>query len=211
MIKLYRPTDFTPWAGNFYVACSGGVDSMAVLHFFVKGGRKPFVMHVDHGTGNTKATEVVEDYCRDNGLELHIKTINTERLDGDSQEEHWRKERMIHFNWPGVPPVITGHNLSDAMETWVFGSLNGQPKLIPYNTLNVYRPFLLNAKDELKEFAVQHGLVWHDDPSNEDVKYNRNRIRHNIIPEALKVNSGFGTMIRKRYIKLVDRDDLEWL
>jgi tRNA(Ile)-lysidine synthase len=208
MIKLYRPREFKPWEGSFYVACSGGVDSMAVLHFFVKGGRKPHVMHIDHGTGNTAATDIVREYCAKHDLTLVIKGINPEKRMGDSQEEHWRNERLIHFNWPGVPPVITGHNLSDAMETWVFGSLNGQPKLIPYNTMNVYRPFLLNTKDELKEFAVQHGLEWYDDPSNDDVKYMRNRIRHNIIPEALQVNPGFGTMLKKRYISLIDREEV---
>lgn len=207
MFRLLNPIDSTFNAHRnrvgFAVACSGGYDSMAVLKFFCRGGWKPQVIHVDHGTGNSAAVTPVMKLVEEYGLNLRVYTINNSiKNPKESWEEFWRNQRMAIFNMEGTPPVITGHNLDDAMETWVFGAINGQPKLIPYNTGNIYRPFLLTKKSDLYDFAVYNDVPWFEDKSNTDTKYSRNRIRHNIIPEVFKVNPGFHTVILKKYLEL---------
>lgn len=201
MLKLFNPKSFAkPWkAEKFAVACSGGFDSMAILDFFVKGGYKPVVLHVNHSTGNDAAEHLVVEYCNNNSLDYIIHKVNpSDKQDKQSWEEFWRHERLEFFKrFNG--PVITGHNLNDAMETWLFSSMNGVPKLIPYNTENIYRPFILNNKQKLKDYCVNKNVKWLEDKSNVDVKYSRNRIRHNIMPEVLKINPGFDTMLIKRY------------
>lgn len=206
MIRLLNPkqSDFKDrrHVENFTVACSGGYDSMAALHFFVRGQWKPDVIHVDHATGNEGAIAVVDKFCMANGLNLKVYKIEPKaKLASQSLEEFWRYERIRIFNDEYRSPVITGHNLNDAMETWLFSSMNGQSKLIPYNTRNVYRPFLLTTKDKLLHYAHENNIEWFEDVSNCDVKYVRNRIRHNIMPEVLEINKGFGTMIKKKYLE----------
>jgi tRNA(Ile)-lysidine synthase len=95
--------------------------------------------------------------------------------------------------------VVTGHHLGDAIETWIFTSLHGDSKLIPYSRGNVIRPFLITPKEEIRSWASRRNLTWIEDESNIDPRYMRNRIRMHIVPEALKVNPGLGTVIRKKY------------
>lgn len=187
---------------KFFVACSGGPDSMAVLSFLVNGKRRPTVAYFDHGTEHGKyAKEFVIDYCKYNNLEFFLGDIQSlEKPAGESKEEFWSKERNNWFHsLPGI--VVTAHNLDDAVEWWVFSSLHGIGKLIPYNNDNVIRPFLITTKAELKDWLKNKDVPYIDDPSNSDVKYARNRIRHEIIPVALKINPGLYKVIKKKLIQ----------
>jgi tRNA(Ile)-lysidine synthase len=203
MLKLYHPhSGQSPWNQTFAVACSGGFDSMAVAHFFSCCQRKPLLLHVNHGTGNDAAEELVKSFAEERGLYFVAHHVNPADKDSkQSWEEFWREERMRFFDWMDLP-VITGHNLDDAMETWLFGAMHGQPKLIPYNTNKIYRPFILNRKEALKQYAIKNKIPWVEDQSNTDTKYARNRIRHNIIPEVMEINKGFDTVIKKKYLQL---------
>lgn len=201
MIKLLGKIPNT----RFGVACSGGMDSMAALHFCLKGHRVPEVFCFDHGIPeDVPGFQIVKDYCIFNNLRLHVKKISAPYIKGISREAHWREERYQWLNSFGIP-IITGHHLNDVMETWVFSSISGCPKLIPYQTKNIIRPFLMNTKRELTEWTQRERLIWHDDDLNNDLTFSRNRIRHNIIPEICKVNPGFHTVLRKKiYAKYTD-------
>lgn len=201
MFKLFTLQNYCPWnAPEFGVACSGGYDSMVVADFFVKGRRKPVLIHINHSTGNDAAQHVVETYALKYDLKVFIHKIDPSEKEKDqSWEEFWREQRMQVFHSFGKP-IITGHNLDDAMETWLFSSMHGNPKLIPYNTSNVYRPFILTRKETLKQYAIKNNIVWAEDQSNMDVKFPRNRIRHNILPEVLEINKGFSSVIKRKYL-----------
>lgn len=203
MFHLYQPKNqISPWKNEFAVACSGGFDSMAITEFFVRGRRKPILLHVNHSTGNDAAQTIVEEYAAKNDLQVIVFKVNPDHKDkSESWEEFWRNQRLAFFH-SMVMPVITGHNLNDAMETWMFSSMHGNPSLIPYSNKNVYRPFIMVKKDELKRYAVNHNISWAEDNSNNDVKYARNRIRHRIIPEVLEINKGFASTIKKKYLAL---------
>lgn len=200
-LQLYTPANSRPWHDeNFAVACSGGADSMAALAFFVKGGYKPTVLHVNHQTGNDDAHMMVERFAADHGLEFRSKFIDKNRPKGESWEEYWRNGRLEFFHeFNG--PVITGHNLDDAMETWVFSSMHGNPTIIPYQNINVFRPFLLNRKKDMYAYARKHKIKWEEDESNEDVTYPRNYIRHHLIPDIeMHLNKGLDKVIKKKYL-----------
>jgi tRNA(Ile)-lysidine synthase len=190
-----------PWTiHGFAVACSGGYDSMAIAHFLVRGGHKPHIIHVNHGTGNDSAEAVVRRFTEKHGLTLTVHQVNPkDKPERESWEEFWRNERIKVYR-ANKQPVITGHNLDDAMETWLFSSMHGNCKLIPYNTRNTYRPFILNRKSALLDYAIKNGVEWAEDKSNGDVNFSRNRIRHNIMPEALFINPGFAKVISKKYL-----------
>ena len=186
---------------NFGVACSGGVDSMVALSFCVMGNRKPYVLWFDHGIPeDVPGFHIVKKYCSNMGLLFLDGKIDTPYKQGLSREEHWRIERYKWLNSFDFP-IITGHHLNDVMETWVFSSIHGNPKLIPYETKNIIRPFLMNTKQTLEDWAVKHCMLWHNDILNDDISFSRNRIRHNIVPEILKVNKGFHTTLRNKIRK----------
>jgi tRNA(Ile)-lysidine synthase len=97
-------------------------------------------------------------------------------------------------------PVIVAHHLDDAVETWVWSSLHGQSKLIPYRHGNVIRPFLATPKKELVKWAENHFVPWIDDYTNMDTRHQRNFIRHMMMPQVLRVNPGIHKTIRKKLL-----------
>ena len=173
---------------------------MAVLDFLLNGGYAPKVAYFDHGTDHSSnARAFVLSICNDRRLDVVINRIEREQDAFESKEEYWRNERYRFF-FSLKAPVITAHQLDDVIEWWIFSSLNGKPQLIPYKRNNVIRPFLMTSRKDFVDWCERHAVPYFDDPSNSDVKYMRNRIRHNIVPEALKVNPGLHKVIRKLVI-----------
>lgn len=184
---------------EFGVAVSGGIDSMVVLDFLIKGGRKPFVFYFDHGTKHgDKAKHFLIDYCDENDLWLEIDVLNLDKPNKMSLEEHWRNSRYEFFSKFDHLPIITAHHLDDCIETWLFSCMNGMPKVIPYRRHpNIIRPFLLNEKQDFIDWVVHNDVPWIEDESNQSMKHMRNRIRHRIVPEVKKINKGIAKTVRK--------------
>jgi len=184
------------------IAFSGGIDSVVIFDFLSRGKRDIDLAFFHHGTVNSdQAEKFVQSFANKHNLRLQVGRISSDRPADVSPEEFWRNERY-KFLHSLSGPVITGHHLDDAVETWIFTSLHGQSKLIPYSKENVIRPFLLTPKSEFKDWAKRKDLSWCEDESNEDLKYMRNLIRHKIVPEALKVNPGLRTVLKKKYEEL---------
>lgn len=187
-----------------YVACSGGVDSMAVVDFLMKN-HKVNLMFFDHGTETSKeAREFLnsryEPSIQFGGMNLEIGNITRIKNKSESWEEYWRTQRYEWFHSFDVP-IITCHHLDDCVETWIFTSLNGEGKIIPYSNKNVIRPFRANRKSEFTNWCRNKNVPWVEDTSNEDIKYMRNFIRHEIVPKVLVVNPGIHKVIRKKVLE----------
>lgn len=186
---------------KLYIAVSGGVDSMAILNFLGKS-HDIEVLFFDHGTQTSQeASWVVKNICSRNDHKLHYGSISRDKLPTESLEEYWRNERykfLTKFSCSDRP-VITCHHLDDCVEQWIFSSLHGNPNIIPYRRDdNIIRPFRLTTKIELLNWAKRHNVEWHEDYSNEDIKYMRNYIRHELLPKLLVVNPGLAKVIRKK-------------
>jgi len=186
---------------NVHVACSGGVDSMAAVDFLSRN-HTVTLMFFDHDTAASKderdfLTDHWHDSKFDNDVELAVGKLNRDKEKSESWEEYWRNQRYEWFHSFDVP-VITCHHLDDCVETWIWSSLNGTSKIIPYRNKNVIRPFLLNRKVEFTNWANRNSEKWIDDPSNDDTKFMRNYIRHELMPKALVVNPGLHKVVRKK-------------
>lgn len=186
---------------KFYVAVSGGVDSMVALDFFLNGRYKPTVIHFDHGTKfGAEAHKFIKKRCIELDLPLIVKNIGRTKEKGESEEAFWREERYKFFHsLPGT--IITGHHLDDVVEWWIFSSLHGQGKIIKYRNQNVIRPFLATPKSEIVSWAERKNIKYVDDPSNKDERYMRSIIRHQIMKHALRVNPGIRKVIKKKIEK----------
>lgn len=186
------------------VAFSGGVDSVAVVDFLLNGRKQVDLAFFHHGTKSSDdAQQFVENFAVTRGLNLKCGSLTRDKLLEESQEEYWRNERHKFFS-TFDQRVITAHHLDDAVETWIFTSLHGKSRLIPYSSGNVVHPFLVTQKSEFISWCQRKNLEWSEDTSNADVRFMRNLIRHKIVPEALKVNPGLHKVIKKKYLMLND-------
>jgi len=183
-----------------YVALSGGVDSLSLAYFLSKT-REVTCLHFDHQTPSASMFKKhCIDFCNKNGLELIEGTLTREKEKIESWEEFWRLQRYDFLNkFEG--PVLTGHNLDDQVETWIWSCLHGNPRLMPYKNKNILRPLIGCEKKDIVQYARNQGIVWIEDPSNEDESYTRNFIRKNLVPNALKVNPGLYKVIYKKMLK----------
>jgi tRNA(Ile)-lysidine synthase len=184
-----------------YLACSGGIDSMAILNF-LQNNHDVTVLHFDHRTSNSMYTlDFVDDYCIKNDIEFINGKIREDKPKDMSHEEFWREKRYEFLDQFTDAPVITGHHLDDCVETWIFSSLHGTGKIVPYRRKNVIRPFRLNMKRDIALWSNMHTVPYVEDTSNADIKYTRNYIRHELMPHALKVNPGLYKTIKKKVIE----------
>jgi tRNA(Ile)-lysidine synthase len=191
------------------IAVSGGPDSMAVLDFLSRSKRDILVLYFNHGTDHAKdAEQLVSDYCNFKNIPYSIGNISRDKYKNESQEEYWRNERYsFFFNWCNYK-IVTCHHLDDAVETWIFTSLHGNPMLIPYKRDNFIRPFLTTRKNDFINWCNNKNTPHIIDPSNSDTIYMRNFIRHTLMPKALIVNPGLHKVVKKKileqYKKTVD-------
>ena len=196
-----------PLPKDIVVACSGGVDSMVAVDFLLNGNKNVTVAHFDHGTEHGKlAREFVKDFCYKKGIHFDSAEIDREKNNDESLEEYWRNVRLKYLH-SFKSTVITAHQLDDVMEWWIFSSLNGNSRLIPHKNRNILRPFLLTPKKELEDWAARKDVPFIADPSNNNIRFARNRIRHCIMSEALKINPGLGTLLKKKIKLQIKRDD----
>ena len=190
MIKLT-----VPLPKRITVACSGGVDSMAVVDFLSRK-HDIAIAHFNHGTQHgERAFKFVADYCADNNIVMFVGFCRTEKNTKESQEEYWRRERYDFLKDLG--PVITCHHLDDCVETYIWSALHGTPKVIPLTRNNVLRPFLTTRKQDFIYWCESHNVPWIEDESNKNSRYTRNYIRNELMPHALRVNPGLHTLVKK--------------
>jgi len=190
---------------SLFVACSGGVDSMAVLHFLSRN-HQVHALYFDHGTEHGRqAKEFLEEYCLLNDIPLTTGKITGTIPPGPhSREAWWREQRYEFFDKFVGSTVVTAHHLDDCVETWIWSSLNGTSKWIPYRRNWVVRPFRQTRKRDLELWCRLNNIPWIEDDSNENIHYTRNYIRHEMMPHVIKVNPGIHKTIRKKVIADVE-------
>jgi len=186
-----------------WVACSGGVDSMAAVDF-LSNSHSVNVLFFDHGTETS--SEAKKFLYEKFGEKLLVGRLTYSKTAGESWEEYWRNQRYACFHSMSVP-IITCHHLDDCVETWIWSSLHGTGKIIPYRNRNVYRPFRLNRKCTFTNWARNHSVPWVEDSSNQDIKHMRNFIRKELMEKCLVVNPGLHKVIRKKVLQDEDRTE----
>lgn len=163
--------------GPFTVAVSGGIDSMVLANFVLKGRKNFDVLHFNHRTECAGIyVHFVEDWC-----EKHSITLNVHHYPfGPSNELSWSNWRnTVMQNNPRI--VLTAHHANDSLESFL---MRGKG-ISPING-NIHRPLLNWKKSNIKDYAIRNNIEYVDDPTNESIEYRRNRIRNVLIPEMVK-------------------------
>lgn len=189
---------------TLYVACSGGVDSVAAAAILSEW-RDVTLLHFHHGEHADDSERAVVD-------EL-ANTLNIPILYGDytgtavlnNREAQWRKAR---YNWFHTfdEPVVVAHTLDDAVESYMITCLRGEGHYMSYSNKNVIRPFLFTDKTSLQQYCVDKNLKWWHDETNDDVDFAlRNRVRHRLVPAAIFCEPGLKNMVKRRLVEQTPR------
>ncbi|MGE3608064.1 MAG: tRNA lysidine(34) synthetase TilS [Bacteriovoracaceae bacterium] len=177
------------------IAISGGLDSMALLWFAKTlyqqgkiGQVRALFVHHHTRPGQDLDLDFVKRICLEYGVSLTV--LHAEGLNGVSNFENMaRKERrklLLEALAPGEN-LWLGHHLDDSYE-WSFMQRHrsNNPKRtigIPVKNGRIIRPFLCVTRSQLQTLCRHEQIAYQEDPTNLDLKYDRNFIRHEIIPK----------------------------
>ena len=181
------------------VAVSGGADSVALLHILVRlGGPRRWaleVLHFDHGLRGEESDgdrRFVEELADKLGLPFHVERADVRAAaTGANLEQTARQMRYRSFKEVrerrGLDVVATGHTASDQAETVLMRVLRGAAAeslaaIRPVNDGWIVRPLIEVTREDVREWLRAQGLEWREDSSNIDSCYDRNRMRHELLP-----------------------------
>lgn len=194
------------------VACSGGPDSMALLHMLCRLKKALDIeivcAQVNHNTGREGQKEeqdFVKGYCHNNNIVFEGMTIE------DYGDDNFHNEaRTKRYNYFGeivkkynAKYLFTAHHGDDLTETILMRIVRGSTlrgysgfsKIVDKGDYKIVRPLIEVSKSEIIEYNKKNKVPYREDSSNKKDVYTRNRFRKYIVPEFKKedknVNSKF--------------------
>ncbi|MCO5259490.1 MAG: tRNA lysidine(34) synthetase TilS [Crocinitomicaceae bacterium] len=177
------------------VGCSGGVDSMALLHFLVANEFKIVVAHVNYHKRNKESDldmELVNQFCQEQGI--YCRTFHYKAQQTGNFQELARDFRYQCFEELAGKDgkILLAHHADDQVETFFMNLMRQSGVMglsaMPRIRANFLRPFIHLFKADLIEYAKRNAVPWREDASNQEGNYLRNKWRLEFIPLLEKEN-----------------------
>jgi tRNA(Ile)-lysidine synthase len=207
------------------VAVSGGADSTALLHLLhamrARLGISLAVAHLNHGLRGRAAGDdarFVENLAGRLGLAFHGEHVLLDSSRG-SIEERGRRARYAFFKALaeeyGYTKIALGHHMDDNAESVLMHLLRGSgirglSGIRPLRAPKIIRPLIDLRRKEIMAFARKHGISFVQDASNADLRFDRNRVRQELIPYLQKEFNPNVTAVLHRTADLC-RQEEEWI
>ncbi len=188
---------------------SGGVDSMVLAYFLLKIKEELNLdigcFHLNHmyrGIEADNDAEFVREFCIANSLKHFVLKKNIPKIAEEKKLGFELCARQVRLGLAeeikeenNYDYIATAHHLNDSVESIMHNFIRGTSLkgLTGIDFVNGYyiRPFIDISKDEIIALSKAFNIEYREDKTNQDTDFTRNQIRHNIIPEILKVNSNF--------------------
>lgn len=193
---------------NVLVACSGGPDSLALLHILralcSEYNISIFAAHVDHmfrGAESAEEAKFVVDFCQKRGIKCYHTAIDVPEFIRQTHLSEEEAARFIRYQYLrqiaeelGGAKIATGHHRDDQAETVLINVLRGAGSVgirgIQPIHGDVIRPLLCLTRAEIIRYCEKQQLEPRFDSSNLETKYLRNRIRLKLLPELEQQYNG---------------------
>lgn len=184
-----------PSPTHFVLGVSGGRDSQCLLkafpHIAIPLGHSVLAIGVNHGLRQEADSELDLAWAIARDVGIGFRRVKLNLLPGSNIQERARDMRyaaLRQFN--GV--IVTAHHADDRAETVMFRLLRGDGlgslAVMPEISGNIYRPMIGIWREDITKYCEYHKLKWAEDPSNQNTKYTRAKIRHDILPMLKAIN-----------------------
>lgn len=180
------------------LAWSGGADSSVLLHLLrrpeMPPAPAPLAVHVHHGLHDE--ADAWERHCREQarglGVEMTAVRVRAHAAPGESTEAAARRARydaLRRFAGTGAL-LLTAHHRDDQAETVLLqlmrgaglAGLSAMPRCMSFGGGWLARPMLAFSRAAIRAYALRHELRWVEDSGNDDVRHDRNYLRHRVAP-----------------------------
>lgn len=202
------------------LAVSGGIDSICLASLFLNSsaGRRFAVAHCNfhlRGEDSDSDEALVAAWCGRNGVRYHKADFDTEQYASSHNVSIEMAARELRYDWfaslcrdNGYYGVAVAHNANDNAETLILNLLRGTglrgitgmqaESVVPVTRdelsgVRLLRPMLSFSRKQIEEYVAANFLEYHDDRTNAETVYKRNRIRHLVFPVFESLNPSFLT------------------
>ncbi len=207
-----------PEPHRYLVGFSGGLDSSVLLHalFQLKLEVPIIAIHIDHSIH--PQSHEWQRHCAEFAKQLSVDfrplVINGKAPVGESPEAWAREKRYQAFRRFMEPDdlLLLGQHRDDQIETFLLRLLRGagphglsaMKRLTFFSGGWIGRPFLELERHYLKDYAKRYALHWIEDPSNHELRYDRNYLRQKVIPVIRERWPSFTVNINRSISLLAD-------
>ncbi len=196
IVEQFKSFFSTNPADLYFVAVSGGVDSMLLLKLMYEEKLPIHVLHINYQLRGIESEEdelLLRNFCESNNIPITVESIYLKEkleVNGGNLQNEARKVRYDFFqkelNKVSNSKLVLAHHLNDQLETFFLQLLRnaGIAGLSGMKSVNnkLLRPLLNFKKEEIYSLAIERKISWREDKSNAKNDYNRNRLRNEIIP-----------------------------
>ncbi len=187
---------------RFLIAVSGGIDSVVLTYLCEKLKLDFALCHCNfqlRGDESEEDERFVKNLAHQLKKECFVTSFETQKFAEENKLSIQVAARDLRYQWfyellekESFSYVLTAHNTNDNLETFLINltrgsGLEGFTGILPINKKSI-RPLLAFSRDDITMFAIKNGIEWREDRSNANVKYVRNKVRHQIIPVLKEIN-----------------------
>ena len=187
------------------LAVSGGLDSTVMAHLFYESKLQFGIAHCNfqlRGPASGADEEFVKTLAKKLKAPCFTTRFETAKHAKENKISIQEAARDLRYQWlqeiaknRGFDWIATAHHQDDSVETMLFNlikgcGIKGLHGILPKQK-NIIRPLMFTGRKELEQWAQKKAIEWREDASNASDKYDRNKIRHHIIPEMEKINPSF--------------------
>lgn len=197
--------------GKLFLAVSGGLDSMVLLHLFRQLQYDIAVLHCNfqlRGIESFQDQIFVQEYSIKNSIPFFYTQFDTENFAKDYKLSIQVAARELRYSWfyeqledQNYDFILTAHHADDNLETFLINlsRATGLDGLIgiPEQNDKIIRPLLVFNRLEIENYANENQIKWREDSSNASDKYVRNKIRHQLVPILKEIHPNFLTSFQK--------------
>jgi len=193
-----------PAGKKFLLAVSGGLDSVVMAELFSLAGYKFSIAHCNFQLRG-KESDDDEDFVKKIAAQSKVLyfsiRFDTHKFCVENKVSLQMAARQLRYEWLEetrqnykLDYIVTAHHADDAIETFFINLLRGTGISglhgIKARHENSIRPLLNFYRKEIETFAGKNKLKWREDSSNDTDKYERNKIRHHLLPALQQINPG---------------------
>lgn len=227
LIENLQTADTQP---TLLLALSGGLDSVVLLHLLVQAKSiipyELHAMHVHHGLSpNADAwADFCAAQCQQLNVPLQIAHVHVAKNPDyknseqgiEAEARQLRYDALFSCTASGKTPdfVVTAHHQDDQAETLLLqlcrgAGVKGLSSMAAVDkSRRLLRPLLNVSRQALHDYALQHQFVWCDDESNDNTQYDRNFVRHDVMPVLESRFTGVKAVLARTALHMAEANEL---
>lgn len=209
---------YLPNQTDFLIALSGGVDSVVLLHLFAQLNLNLRAIHIHHGLSPNANhwADFCEQLCKRWKIPFILQKVKVNGEKGIEASARNARYQAIREHKLPQEVVVTAHHLDDQAETFFLAlkrgsgvkGLSGMQAVSFSQGFTLFRPLLAKSKTEILAYAEQQNLEWVEDESNASHAYDRNFLRHTVLPQLNQRWAHFNQMVGRASQHLANQQQL---